>query len=140
MLARETSNFRSAQKNKVHFDPRTKNRSTPVFTLKPDHFLSPARNQVNFDPNTEVKSISISTLKTSQFCMPPDTNTKFTLSRLNQVNFTCPPTRKPSQFLLRHVYTRVRVILVAGLRYVPFLLYVVLVCVVYRSYAVTTVL
>ena len=92
MLARETSNFRSAQKNKVHFDPRTKNRSTPVFTLKPDHFLSPARNQVNFDPNTEVKSISISTLKTSQFCMPPDTKIEIGFELyLNQVIFD-PPT------------------------------------------------
>ena len=35
------------------------------------------------------------------------------------------------------VYTRLRVILVAGLRYVPFLMYVVLLGVVYRTYFVT---
>ena len=35
------------------------------------------------------------------------------------------------------VYTRLRVILVAGLRYVPFLLYVVLLGLIYRSSVIT---
>ena len=96
MLTLKTSNVPPAHKNKVNFDPRTKNMSISVLTLKPSQFLSPIKNKVKFDPKTKVKSTSIPTLKTSPFCMPPDTKTNLISSQtLNQVIFD--PHTKPSQ-------------------------------------------
>ena len=92
----KTSNFQSAHKNKVNFDPH-KNQSISVLTLKPSQFLSPTQSQVNFDPNAEVKPISIPTLKTTQLCTPPDTKIKLiSIQTPNQVIFD--PHTKPSQF------------------------------------------
>ena len=101
MLTLKTSNVPPAHKNKVNFDPRTKNMSISVLTLKPSQFQPPGQNQVNCDPNTEVKSISIPNLKNKSICMPPDTKTKLiSIQTLNQVTFD-PPT-KLGQLLSLH--------------------------------------
>ena len=41
MLTLKTSKFQPAHKNKVNFNPRTKNMSISVLTLKPGQFISP---------------------------------------------------------------------------------------------------
>ena len=48
MLTLETSFFLLAHKNKVNFDPLTKNKSISVLTLKPSQILSPLQKQVKF--------------------------------------------------------------------------------------------
>ena len=56
VLGLTTSNFRPAHKNKVNFEPRTKNKSISVLTLKPSQFIPPTHNQVKFHANFEIKS------------------------------------------------------------------------------------
>ena len=64
MLTLKTSNVPPAHKNKVNFDPRTKNISFSILILKPSQFISPHKtkfgpqhwNQGNFDPHTINKS------------------------------------------------------------------------------------
>ena len=96
----ETNNFRPAHKNKVNFDPRTKNKLISVLTLKPSQLLSPTQNKFKTDPHTEVMSISIPTLKTSQFGVPPNTKIKIFLIQTLQVIFGSHT--KPSQFWSLH--------------------------------------
>ena len=72
MFTLKTSNFRTAHKFNVNFDPRAKN--GPHTKIK--SIYTPTQNQIHRDPNTEVKSISVPTL--------------------NQIILACPPTPKPS--------------------------------------------